>query len=417
MLNIYNKTTVKDYSYHKLLLNKKIALVGPSSNTINTKQCDKIESYDLIVRLNKTFNIPISRQEDIGKRTDILYNSMNTSDFPGQNDFTPELIYDLKKNNLKYISCSYPFIYPFDTDILNFMNINQSQLPVHIMDIVLYKYLTSMLKGRPYTGTCAIIDLLNYPIKELYITGVDCYLNKYYSEYRNIRNRELNNLRSNHIHNNLPQLEFIKKLAINDPRLKLDDFLYNYFFKKDYVIYKKISVKEDITSITNNNIKTTISSINNLSKNKNILYSFKNLRNINNNNIFLINNSLNYNNLQEYSNVYININNAKPSKNLKINNDIQLLIDLNKNSTILKQIKKHTDIKHILLIKYDLISKIINMNIFKNFNVIFINIFVLCHIFKSIIYIDNELLNDLGNKEKDILFYIQYLKKIKIVKI
>ena len=44
MLNIYNKGTIKDTYYNKLLFNKKIALVGPSSNTTNTKQFDKIES-------------------------------------------------------------------------------------------------------------------------------------------------------------------------------------------------------------------------------------------------------------------------------------------------------------------------------------------------------------------------------------
>ena len=76
MLNTYNKSLIKDTYYNKLLSNKKVALVGPSSNTLHTKQFDKIESYDLVVRLNKTFDIPFSRQIDIGRRTDILYNSI-----------------------------------------------------------------------------------------------------------------------------------------------------------------------------------------------------------------------------------------------------------------------------------------------------------------------------------------------------
>ena len=85
---------------------------------------------------------------------------MNTGDFPGENDFSSKLINELKYKNLKYIACPYPFIYPFDSDILKFLETNESKIPCHIIDVVLYKYLLYILKGRPYTGTCAIIDLL-----------------------------------------------------------------------------------------------------------------------------------------------------------------------------------------------------------------------------------------------------------------
>jgi hypothetical protein len=414
MLNIYNKSTIKDYNYAKLLLNKKVALVGPSSNTLNTKQLDKIESYDLIVRLNKTFEVPFARQIDIGHRTDILYNSMNTGDFPGQNDFTPELIDKLKKNNLKYIACSYPYIHPFDMDILKFIEVNESKIPYHVIDIVLYKYLTSIVNGRPYTGTCAIIDLLSYPIKELYITGIDCYLNKYYTEYRNIKKRDLDNLRHNHIHHNIPQLAFIKQLAVNDSRFKLDAFLENYFFKKEYVIHKKINVNNYIINTNNRSLKRTLSYINNLTSNKVIIYSFNNIQH---DDIFLINNSLNYSKLNLYSDAYININNNSPAKNIQINNNIKVIFDLNQNSKILDTIRKFTDIKHILLIDLQLIQKIIDLRILKTFNIIFVNIFILCHIFRKILYIDEKLLNDLGNVEKNVLLYLQYLNKIKIIKL
>ena len=203
-----------DDSYKNFLKNKRVAIVGPSSNTDGTKQCKLIESYDIVVRLNKTFNISLRKQVDIGKRTDILYNSMNTSDYPGENDFSDTLIRKLKDNNIKYIACPYPFIYPFDSDISTFISINNHKIPYHIMNLVLYKYLVNILQTRPYTGTCAILDLLNYPIKELYITGIDCYLNSYYKEYRRISSGQLNNLRNNNVHFNSPQLDFIKNLTL-----------------------------------------------------------------------------------------------------------------------------------------------------------------------------------------------------------
>ena len=414
MLNIYNKGTIKDTYYNKLLFNKKIALVGPSSNTTNTKQFDKIESCDLVVRLNKTFDIPLNRQKDIGKRTDILYNSMNTGDFPGENDFSSKLINELKYKNLKYIACPYPFIYPFDSDILKFLETNESKIPCHIIDVVLYKYLLYILKGRPYTGTCAIIDLLSFPIKELYITGVDCYLNKYYKEYRNVSSQGLNSLRNNHIHNNVPQLAFIKQLAINDNRVKLDNFLEDYFFKKESAIYRNISVRNYIFNVNDKSLKKTINYINNLTSNKFILYSFKNVLR---DDIFLINNSLNYSKLNEYSDVYINMNNNSPDKNIKINNGIKVIIDFNKKLNILNSIQKYTDIKDIIRIDLKLVQYIIDSRIFKKFNIIFINILILVNIFKKCVYIDKKLLNDLGEPEKNIIYYLQYLNEIKIIQL
>jgi hypothetical protein len=413
MLNRYNRSTIKDYNYNKLLHNKTVALVGPSSNTLNTKQFDKIESYDLVVRLNKTFDIPLARQADIGRRTDILYNSMNRGDFPGQNDFTPKLIDELK-TKIKYIACSYPFIYPFDTDILKFIETNASKIPYHLIDIVLYKYLTSIIKGRPYTGTCAIIDLLSYPIKELYITGTDCYLNSYYKEYRNIGKRDLSDLRHNHIHHNVPQLAFIKQLAINDSRVKLDGFLEHYFFKNDYIIYRNIAIQDYILNTTNKSLKRTLNHINKLTEDKYIFYSFKN---ISRDDIFSINTTLNYSKLDVYSDAYININNNTPTKNVQINNHIKVIFDFNQNPKILDSIRKHTDIKHILIINSQLIQKIINLKLLKTFNIMFINILILCHVFIKILYIDEDLLNDLGQVEKKVIYYLQYINKIKIVKL
>jgi len=416
MLNRYNKSTIKDNYYYNLLLNKKIAIVGPSCNTLGTKQKNLIESYDLVVRLNKTFEIPHNLQDDIGVRTDILYNSLNTDDFPGENDLNRNKIHNLKEKGLKIISSPYPFIYPFDKDIIKFLDNNQSMLPYHIIDITLYKYLISILKIRPYTGTSAIADLISYPIKELYITGIDCYLNKYYREYRKINNRDLLRLRNNYIHKNKPQLAFLKQLSLNDNRIKLDKFLENYFFEKEYKIYEKISSSDNyFKNINTLNINKKIKNkINKLTDNKFILYSFKNVMR---ENIFIINNSFNYANLNLYSDCYININNNNISSNFQINNDIKLLLDYNNNLNILKLIEKNTDIQNIIIINSDIFKDIINYKIFDKFNILFVNIYLLICLFNNLIYIDKDILKNLTTLEKTILHYFQHLSKIKIIQL
>ena len=230
MLSRTHLIKTKDPQYCKYLYSKRVAIVGPSENTLHTKQGKNINSYDVVVRLNKSLPIPKNRFKDIGNKTDILYNSFNLSDFPGENNLK---INTLRKQ-IKYISSPYPFIYPFTTDILNFISKNNGEIPIHLIDLVIYKMICSILKCRPYTGTSAIIDLLQFPIKELYITGIDCYLCKYYGEYRQISRGHLSQLQNNHIHKNTPQLLLIRNLALNDSRVRLDSFLENYFFKKEY---------------------------------------------------------------------------------------------------------------------------------------------------------------------------------------
>lgn len=404
MLCTYNKSIINDKNYYNFLYNKRIALVGPSSNTLNTNQGDLIDSYDLVIRLNKTFEIPENIQKDVGKRIDVLYNSMNTSDYPKQNDLTKQRLDNLRINNCKYISCPYPFIYPFENDILKFLDNNQNKIPYHIINLNLYKYLVSSINGRPYTGTCAIMDLISFPIKELYITGIDCYINKYYNEYRKISNSILDNLRNNHIHNNYSQLMFIKKLAYINKKIKLDKFLENFFFEKESKIYNNISLKPFISNNNNN--------LNKLTKNKHIYYTNKN---INNSNLFLVKHSLNYENISNYNDMYINIINKTDFKSFDINNNILIFMDFNDNIKVNRLLKENTSIKHLYSINNNIFNYIKQIKYFKSFNFILLNIFICIILFNKIIYVDQNLINQLSQKEKDIVFYLNYVNKINIV--
>ena len=403
MLSSYNKSIINDKNYYNFLSDKRIALVGPSSNTLNTNQGDLIDSYDLVIRLNKTFEIPKNIQKDVGKRIDVLYNSMNTSDYPKENDLTEKRLHQLKLNNCKYICCPYPFIYPFENDILKFLDNNQNKIPYHIINLNLYKYLVSSIKGRPYTGTCAIMDLVTFPIKELYITGIDCYINKYYNEYRKISNNELYNLRDNHVHNNYTQLMFIKKLACINKKIKLDDFLKKYFFEKESKIYNNINLKPFIL----NNYD-----LNKFTKNKYIYYTDKN---INNSNLFLIKHSLNYENISNYNDMYINIINKRDFTSFDINNNILVFVDFNDNYKVNQLLKENTNIKYLYSINNKIFDYIKRIRYFKSFNFILLNIFICIILFNKTIYIDQILINQLSQKEKDIVLYLSNINKINIV--
>ena len=49
------------------------------------------DKFDLTIRLNKSLPLPTSLKNDIGTKTDIIYNSLNTTDFPGENNLNPKL--------------------------------------------------------------------------------------------------------------------------------------------------------------------------------------------------------------------------------------------------------------------------------------------------------------------------------------
>ena len=399
MISISHFIKNKDNNYYNYLYNKRVAIVGPSSNTYNTKQGEYIDGFDIVVRLNKSLPIPSNRHIDIGSKTNILYNSFNLSDYPGENNLNINII----KNKIDYICSPYPFIYPFIDDILQFMYINNSQINVHIINLILYKYIVSILQCRPYTGTCAIIDLLQYPIKELYITGIDCYLCKYYNEYRRISKAQLLRQQNNNIHKNGTQLELIKKLCLNDNRIKIDLFLENYLFKKEYIIYKNI--------LSTNNIFNILKGNDLLVTDKQVVYSNNYYINYNN-----ISDSLNYYHLYKKSDVIFNFNNNNTSKEVKVNNDLNFLFDFNNNKKFIQSILNNTDIKNISVINYNSIHKFQKFSYFKNLNFRSIIIFILLSTINKIIYISNKLIKDLSKEEYNFILYLQFKKKINIFK-
>ena len=243
-----------DELYAHFLKDKTVALVGPSESISGTNKGHIIDKFDIVVRLNKSLPLPSKLASDIGTKTDILYNSLNTSDYPGQNKFYPEL---LQKNNCKFLCCPYPFSNSiFKPDILSYLQKYHFTTPFRIMNEKLFYQLQNMLHTRPYTGTCAITDLLNYPIKYLYITGVDFYLTKYYEEYRKIRKNNLKNIQNNTIHKNGPQIEYLKNLSLTDSRIILDNFLDVHLYKYYYEVIQKFKkYKQPIFQFDDNTLE------------------------------------------------------------------------------------------------------------------------------------------------------------------
>ena len=227
-------------NFNRLVTGKTIALVGPSKSILGRNQGKYIDSFDLVVRLNKSLPVPVKRRNDIGNKTEIIYNSLNTSDYPGENNINPGFFL---RHGIQYICSPYPLKHPFKNDIMNFMINNRGLIPFRYIDLSLFQKMENIMRTRPYTGTCAIVDLLKFNIKKLFITGLDFYATAYYAEYRHMDKNETRKKRQNSIHNAKPQIDLLRNLVLNDSRIEPDKVLDMILFRPFRNILKNISSK------------------------------------------------------------------------------------------------------------------------------------------------------------------------------
>lgn len=203
--------------YIEYVKNKRVVLVGPSSSLHKKNMGDIIDSFDIVVKLNKSLHMK-SNSRDYGKRLDILYNNMCF--YEKGNELN---IKYFEKYNTKYLVSSYPLLSPYKKDILSYLVYAKGRIPIVIPSIESYMVLTSYLNGsRPYTGMCAIWHLLNLPIKSLHVYGCDFYLNSNgYSNGYNQR-RKIVNIMENSIHSASKHQYFLKNILLKNNKLYYD---------------------------------------------------------------------------------------------------------------------------------------------------------------------------------------------------
>jgi len=174
----YKSGTKNRKTFQEFLKGKKIAVVSGAPHLINSNEGEKIDSYDVVVRINQGYLVSINdktEQKDIGSRTDILYTQL--SDYPGCGN---SMHMRSMKPYFKWIvSCS-PY---FTKRIKEFVKkTNKYKIPFYIVEKQNWDSLFNQLnlrpnKETPTSGMITIYHLLQYDIKELYVTGFTFYKN------------------------------------------------------------------------------------------------------------------------------------------------------------------------------------------------------------------------------------------------
>jgi hypothetical protein len=211
------------------LKGKRVAIIGPAPSVVGSEQAALIDSYDVVVRLNKALPIPKDLQKDVGTRTDILYNCMNPSDDCGG----VISVSNLTKCGVKFVVGAYP---PLDhvgttklrikTDNLSFYNRNKGNWKNFCYTDRTHFLSLWKLMRLPNTGTMAIFDLLRFDIKELYITGITFFKGGYIRSYRDYDEKGImKHLKKFNLHNPDKQIDFACSRLLKDPRVKMDNTL------------------------------------------------------------------------------------------------------------------------------------------------------------------------------------------------
>jgi hypothetical protein len=219
--------------YAEYLERKRIVLVGPSPFVLTKREGNLIDSYDIVVRIKKSYPVPKKLHKFIGKKTDILCTHLKLT----QNNFDYNSLNQLQKD-ISWIVSPFPLIKPFDKFYRYFdnyytrflvLNKHYKKKPIHVVtNLDYYNNHVFSMKTTPTTATAFLLDILQYNFKELYITGITFRTDGYYPQYKS-KEEDSESLHrttiQRQVHDFDKELQYLKPILINDTRITYDNKL------------------------------------------------------------------------------------------------------------------------------------------------------------------------------------------------
>lgn len=207
-------SNIRTFYPSRLFEGKKVAIIGAADTAFEEKNGDFIESFDLIVRINKAIHTWDPEDEAyIGKRTDILFHSFFENEYSGGGPIDFDLF---REFGVKYV------VHP-NRDLkgtlahLNFYKRHLKPEETYLLDAQTYKRIKERIKPwTPTVGLSALASVLNSSCKELYITGFTFFKTPYAKGYRD----QFLDTEANTMH--------IKNQGLHNPDQELRSFLEFY---------------------------------------------------------------------------------------------------------------------------------------------------------------------------------------------
>lgn len=205
-------------AYKTFLNGKNVILVGPASTLRGKGMGPFIDSHDVVVRLNHSWPLRDTLIADIGARTDVLYHNLN----PKKQRFRRADARRMRDDGVKWVISTHPARRSrYRQRQRRFRKISKGLVKLRAVPLAVKKILRPRV-GSANGGIIAVVDLLRFPIKSLYVTGFSFYQTGYlnYPKYKRkfIRNA------LNH-HNQRKHKAYLARLIIRDKRLQVDPWI------------------------------------------------------------------------------------------------------------------------------------------------------------------------------------------------
>lgn len=224
----------KDERLEDYLRNKRVVIVGPSSHLMGTDLGEEIEKYDVVCRLNEVS--VVGNEKDYGSRTDIAFincASLSVVDFVFKMREAGEIA-----ENMKFMVC--PVIkaqHDGGGSVLDNANmINIFGIPFVHIGKENYQSIRNEFGVEPNSGQVAVVMLLQYPLKELFVTGVSFYAqessetnnyNRFYHGQHTPEYLQIKQFNPRVGHQQLPQMAYFRNVLLKDykDKLVIDSYL------------------------------------------------------------------------------------------------------------------------------------------------------------------------------------------------
>ncbi|MBZ9631472.1 glycosyltransferase family 29 protein [Salegentibacter sp. LM13S] len=199
--------SLRIFSIKKNFKNKRVAIVGAADSVFDKKSGGVIDSYDIVIRINKAAQVWDEKQSDyLGTKFTFLFHSFFENNYSGGGPIDLKRFEDLGIQKI---------IHP-NSDIkgliahLNFYKRHLKCVKTYIFSPLLYNKITKSLFGfQPTVGFSTVYSVLNTECKEVYLTGFTFFKTPYVQGYRDeLGDKKINDehIRKQGIHN--PEMEF-----------------------------------------------------------------------------------------------------------------------------------------------------------------------------------------------------------------
>lgn len=230
----YNKLRIWYFYERKIIIpfdvnwfkGKRVAIIGGADSVLQEPLGAYIDTFDVVVRINKGVQLIEKQSDFVGTRTDVLFHAFY--DRGKRDEGSSPITLDLwEKHNVQNVifALNYNNSHYAIENLLQFIKDSNLRRKISQVSKELDQENHRVMKS-PTTGFIAINTIFNCQPKELYLTGITFMKTSHNQEYRALSK----NYMSNTSHNMELEFHHIKKLYLKHPDIiKTDKTLQELF--------------------------------------------------------------------------------------------------------------------------------------------------------------------------------------------